>query len=183
MSAAVRGLTAGAQIGADISRAYLVGLAASETIAERKQKEARAAKVGELIDRVKGEPAGTVGATPPVPVTADLTVGLGAPPVAPVSAALPTTSAWTPGSPMQTRAEMEAAARYHAQRAGLDPDLVVRQVQAESGFDPNAVSPAGAFGLLQLMPATAAQPGYGVAPARDKSPGKICGLVPTISRQ
>ncbi len=34
---------------------------------------------------------------------------------------------------------------------------IVAQVQVESGGDPRAVSPAGAMGLLQLMPATAAE--------------------------
>jgi soluble lytic murein transglycosylase-like protein len=43
-----------------------------------------------------------------------------------------------------------------AQRYGLDPALLAAMVKVESGFDPRAVSPAGAKGLLQLMDATAA---------------------------
>lgn len=52
------------------------------------------------------------------------------------------------------------AARRAAQRYGIDPDVFVRQIGAESNFNPNARSPAGARDIAQFMPATAKQ--YGV---------------------
>lgn len=48
---------------------------------------------------------------------------------------------------------------------GLDPDLIKAVAWVESGFDPRAVSPKGAVGLMQLMPATAAR--YGVRDLTD----------------
>lgn len=51
----------------------------------------------------------------------------------------------------------EAAARYQ-----VDPRLVAAVAQTESGGNQEAVSPAGAVGVMQLMPETAA--GLGVNP-------------------
>jgi soluble lytic murein transglycosylase-like protein len=48
--------------------------------------------------------------------------------------------------------ELAAAA---ARRHGLEPGLVMAVVSVESGFRPEAVSPKGARGLMQLMPKTA----------------------------
>jgi soluble lytic murein transglycosylase-like protein len=48
-----------------------------------------------------------------------------------------------------------AAIQRCAREQGLDPALVAAVVRVESGFDPRATSPAGAAGLMQLMPATA----------------------------
>ena len=43
----------------------------------------------------------------------------------------------------------------------VDPALMKAMMAAESGFNPQAVSPKGAVGLMQIMPATAER--YGVA--------------------
>jgi hypothetical protein len=44
----------------------------------------------------------------------------------------------------------------HAERNGLPKDFFARLIWKESRFDPNAVSPAGAEGIAQFMPGTAA---------------------------
>ena len=51
--------------------------------------------------------------------------------------------------------EYEQIIRTHAANHDLDPALVAAVVFAESRFDPNAESGAGAIGLMQLLPDTA----------------------------
>ncbi|MBF0401838.1 MAG: lytic transglycosylase domain-containing protein [Magnetococcales bacterium] len=55
--------------------------------------------------------------------------------------------------------------RAAAQRTGLSTALLHSIIRAESNFDPNAVSPKGAAGLMQLMPETARL--YGVTDITD----------------
>lgn len=49
-----------------------------------------------------------------------------------------------------------AMARSAADKHGIPQDLFLRLVYQESRFNPNAISHAGAIGLAQLMPGTAA---------------------------
>src|SRR6266542_2107820 len=57
---------------------------------------------------------------------------------------------------------VEAARRY-----GIPPQIFLRQIAQESGFNPSARSPAGALGIAQFMPATAR--GMGVNPLDPRS--------------
>lgn len=52
-----------------------------------------------------------------------------------------------------------------AKKHGVDKDLVHAVIAAESGYNPSAISRAGAIGLMQVMPTTAAD--YGVSSSDD----------------
>jgi soluble lytic murein transglycosylase-like protein len=57
---------------------------------------------------------------------------------------------WKPD--YQQRVEFLKSVRYEAQRAGLDPHLVLGLIEVESNFRRYAVSSAGARGYMQVMP-------------------------------
>lgn len=57
------------------------------------------------------------------------------------------------------KAEFQPLVETLSGRLGLDKNLVNALIQQESGFNPNALSKAGAMGLMQLMPGTAQQLG------------------------
>jgi soluble lytic murein transglycosylase-like protein len=69
-------------------------------------------------------------------------------PVPPASASAP--------APAPSLGAVVTAASTHNK---IDPDLIYSVIRAESGFNPSAVSPKGALGLMQLMPQTAARLG------------------------
>ena len=73
----------------------------------------------------------------------------------------------TPECDPLPEAEIDSLIGQAATRAKIDPILVRNVMQQESGFRPCAISPKGAMGLMQLMPATAQQ--FGVANVFDPS--------------
>ncbi len=60
-----------------------------------------------------------------------------------------------PATVTLTRASIADHMRIAAQRNGISPKVVEAVAWRESRFNPDAVSPKGAVGVMQLMPATA----------------------------
>jgi hypothetical protein len=60
------------------------------------------------------------------------------------------------------KSQYVAIAQQDAIAAGIPPDYFARQIEQESGFNPNSVSPSGAVGIAQFLPGTAA--GMGINP-------------------
>jgi soluble lytic murein transglycosylase-like protein len=64
-----------------------------------------------------------------------------------------------PSSSPAPVSNLDAVVSAASNRNNINPDLIYSVIRAESGFNPNAVSPKGAQGLMQLMPQTAARLG------------------------
>ncbi|MDP3618613.1 MAG: lytic transglycosylase domain-containing protein [Ramlibacter sp.] len=88
----------------------------------------------------------------------DTARGLGAAPAAAAARSAPRVIAFFEVSPSYkvVKHHMREASRKHS----VDYELLQALIATESGFDASAVSPKGAVGLMQLMPATAER--YGV---------------------
>lgn len=78
------------------------------------------------------------------------------------------------GGQMPQGAQQPQAGQVRANPMG-DPNTVLQRmvpitIHSESRGDPNAVSPAGARGLMQVMPKTGFDPGFGVKPMQNQTP-------------
>jgi soluble lytic murein transglycosylase-like protein len=70
-------------------------------------------------------------------------------------------------------ASVDAIIQKASRRYGIDGGLIKAVIKAESDFNPRAVSPVGAQGLMQLMPSTAR--GLGVTDAFDPEQNVMAG--------
>jgi hypothetical protein len=78
--------------------------------------------------------------------------------------AMATTSATASAAPSAAaRDDIRRLVVEEAARAGLSPELAMAVAKVESGFNPTALSPVGARGVMQIMPATA-RGEFGVGP-------------------
>ncbi|MCU0306381.1 MAG: lytic transglycosylase domain-containing protein [Thermoleophilia bacterium] len=123
------------------------------------------------LTQALGAPAGgtPVASPAPSPSTAGMPAGWPQSQVGPQAVATPAPAATapapaipaatTPAAPAAADGAVPAELRPLIQRAaeanGIEPALLAAVARAESDFDPQTTSPAGAQGLMQLMPATA----------------------------
>lgn len=73
------------------------------------------------------------------------------------------------------RPRLEREVAVAARLGRLEPALLHALIEVESAYDPRAVSPKGALGLMQLMPATAAR--YGVRNPFDVAENLAAGAI------
>lgn len=76
-----------------------------------------------------------------------------------------TARAWNPLATGGARAQIDQVVDAVASNVGVPAELLHAIIRAESNYEPTAVSPKGAIGLMQVMPETARR--FGVADLHD----------------
>lgn len=121
---------------------------ASQPLASDAQAAAqRVAQLQALIEQARGPGAAAAGA--------------GSGPASFADTLRAASASAAPAASGETGSGYEALVQQAAARNGIDPAVLHGLIQQESGFDPNSTSSAGAEGLTQLMPETAASLGVG----------------------
>ena len=106
-----------------------------------------------LTDNPAGDQYALLEVSPPEPV------------LTPALASASTNAASGVSRIMQSNAPFQDVIKNAAESSGVEGRLLHAVITAESNYNPRAVSPKGAQGLMQLMPKTARQ--YGVSNAFD----------------
>lgn len=78
-----------------------------------------------------------------------------------------------PGVAALSKEEGQRIVETVARQQGFAPPLVVAVARAESRFNSDALSPKGAYGLMQLLPSTAASYGVNICDPADNVKGGI----------
>jgi soluble lytic murein transglycosylase-like protein len=103
-----------------------------------------------------------INANPPAPKKPVATTNAAQPTPAPVKEAPPASATAAPkvrDAQVAPKPALDRMVNDVAERHQMDPNLIRAVVQAESNWNPLAISRKGAYGLMQLIPGTAAKLG------------------------